>query len=225
MPSSYIPSTDAGFGSWLANFSTLITAAPATYGLVSGDATVIAGQNTAYQAALALATDPVTRTSVTVADKDAAKSSALFVVRPFAVQISRNPAVSNMDKTAVGVTVVKTVPTPIPAPTALPLNSLVSAVPLTSTIKTVSADTPTSKAKPFGSISVQVFMSVGTVAATDPEQLKFFGAVTKIPFPVTFESPDQGKICSLATRYATRGGNGGIAKVGPWSAITTFVVL
>lgn len=224
MASSYIPSTDSGFSGWLQNFSDLITANPITYGLISGDAVLIAAQNTAYQAAYATATNPSTRTPAAVAAKDAAKSAALAVVRPYAVQISLNPGVTDEDKVAVGVTVRKIVPSPIPAPTAVPQASLVSLQPLLATVKVVNSETPFSKAKPFGSIGVQLFLAVGTTAAVDPEQLSFYGQATKIPVTIGFDSGQQGKICSLAARYATRGGIGGVAKVGPWSAIITFTV-
>jgi hypothetical protein len=225
MTTSYIPSTDAGFSAWLLNFSALITATPALYGLIAGDATAIAAQNTAYQAAYTLATNPATRTAPTVAAKDAAKATALAVVRPYAVAISLNAGVDDLDKTAVGVTVRKTVPTPIPAPTVAPQVSFVSAIPLATTLKVVNSDEPTTKAKPFGAIGIEVWASVGTVAATDPAQLKYRYTATKIPTVLSFDAADQGKICTVASRYVTRGGNGGVAKVGPWSALLSFVVL
>lgn len=225
MASGYIPSTDSGFASWLLNFSTLITAAPTTYGLTAPDAVLIAAQETAYSAALATATDPGTRTPAAVAAKDAAKASALAVVRPYAVSISMNAGVSNEDKTAVGVTVRKTVPTPIPAPVDAPQVSFVSAIPLETKLKVVNSATPTSKAKPFGAIGVEIWMSVGTTAATDPAQLSFVGTFTKIPLTLGFEAAQQGKIATVAARYVTRGGNGGVAKVGPFSALLTFNVV
>ena len=43
----YIPARNANLIAWAANFSTLITASPGTYGLLAGDATAIAAQNTA----------------------------------------------------------------------------------------------------------------------------------------------------------------------------------
>lgn len=217
--------TDALFSTWLTNFSTLITASPSTYGLVTGDAVAIAAQDTAYQAALLLATDPSTRTAVTIAAKDSAKAAALFVVRPYTVAISNNAGVDDSDKTAVGATVRKTPPTPVPAPTALPLVSLLSAQPLLAFIKVVDSATPMSKQKPFGSIGVQLFSSIGTVAATDPDQLSYVKTATKLPTTLDFSSGNVGKVCSLAARYVTRGGNGGEAKVGPWSAITSFNVI
>jgi len=224
MANSYIPSTNSGFGAWLLNFSTLLTAAPALYGLVSGDAVIVAAQNVAYQAALLAATDPTTRTSVTVAALAAAKANALAVVRPYAVQISQNPSVLNDDKVAIGVTVRKVVPSPIVTPTAVPLVSLIVQRPLEADLKVVNSDTPTSKAKPFGSIGVQVFASIGTAAATDPSQLSYDYTATKIPTTMQFASEDRGKVVSVAARYVTRGGLGGKSLVGPWSAITTFTV-
>ena len=204
MGSSYIPSTNGGLLSWLENFSSLITASPTTYGLVSGDATLIAAQNTAYAAAYAAANTPETRTSVTVAALAQAKAEALAVVRPYAVSISLNDAVTNEAKTAVGVTVRKIVPTPIPAPTATPALSFVSAVPLNTTLQARNVETPTSKAKPFGSIGVEVWDSVGTVAATDPAQLNYRFTASKIPFVRTFDSGDQGLLDGRPLRHARR---------------------
>lgn len=217
--------TDALFSTWLLNFSTLITASPTTYGLVSGDAVLIDAQNTAYQAALALATDPSTRTPVTVSAKDAAKASALFVVRPYALSITNNSGVADGDKTAVGATVRKLIPTPIPTPTDAPQVSIVTAIPLATTLKIVNSMTPTVKSKPFGAIGIEVARSIGTVAATDPDQLDIWQTASKVPVIMDFSAPDQGKICSVAARYVTRGGSPGFAKKGPWSAILNFNVL
>ena len=47
----YIPVKDADLANWLDNFSALITASPATYGLVAGDAVAIAAQVAAWDAA------------------------------------------------------------------------------------------------------------------------------------------------------------------------------
>lgn len=225
MTNDYIPSTDAGLAEWLANFSALLTAAPATYGLTAPDAVIVAAQDTAYQAAYTASQDPSTRTPAAVAAKDAARASALVVVRPYAVSISQNPGVANEDKVAIGVTVRKLVPSPIPAPTAVPALSLVSAVPLVTTLQARNTATPTSKAKPPGSIGVEVWMAVGTTAAVDPAQLGYAFTASKIPFTVDFEASQQGKICSMACRYVTRGGIGGKAKTGPWSAVISFNVI
>jgi triphosphoribosyl-dephospho-CoA synthetase len=74
------------------------------------------------------------------------------------------------------------------------------------------------KSKPFGSIGVEIFRSVGTVAATDPAQAKYNGTITKSPFRQSFAAEDQGKLCTYFARFVTRSGPDGQAQVGPWSA-------
>jgi hypothetical protein len=81
------------------------------------------------------------------------------------------------------------------------------------------------KAKPFGSIGVAIFRTVGTVAATDPAQAAFVGIVTKSPFRQTFDSTDQGKIVTYFARFATRSGPGGVSQFGPWSDRLTLTVM
>ena len=221
---NYIPAPDLSFAAWLLNFGSLITAAPATYGLTAPDAVIIAAQNLAYSNALALAVDPVTRTPVTVAAKDAARASAEFIARPYAVGISQDPSVTNGNKVAVGVTVRSNIPTPIPAPVTPPVIALVKAQPLTQQLQ-ITPVGASNKAKPQGSIAIEVARSVGTVAAVDPAQLLIIGQYGKTPLIQTFVEADQGKIVTYAARYRTRSGPAGVSQAGPWSALASFVVI
>lgn len=225
MATNYIPSTDSGFSDWLLNFATLIAAGPTAYGLVAGDATAISAQNTSYQAAYALAVDPSTRTPSTVAAKDAAKSLALSVVRPYALQINANAGVTDEQRADLGLTIRKTTPTPVPAPSTAPGITFRAAIPLATTLGYYDTATPTTKAKPYGTIGMELWVAVGTVAAVDPAQGSFRALVTKSPFVVSFEPAQQGKIATVFGRWVTRGGTGGQGQVGPWSAALTFTVI
>ena len=217
MAAPYIPAPDADFASWLLNFATLIAASPTTYGLVVGDATAITAQNTAFQAAYTLATDPSTRTSASIAAKDTARATAEATVRPYAIRVRNNAAVSDMLKVGLGLTVPNTVPTPIPAPTSAPAVTLVSATPLEMQLAYKEVGS-LGKAKPFGAIGVEVWRSVGLVAATDPAQCSYNGTVTKSPTRQTFVDAERGKIATFFARFTTRSGPQGVAQVGPWSA-------
>lgn len=221
---AYLPAKDADLAAWLLNFATLATDAPATYGLTAADAVVITGVQTAYAAALTVATDPSTRTPATIAAKDAARASALAVVRPFAVSVSMNESVTNENKVAIGVTVRSTTPTPIPAPVVAPDITLLGANPLTMQlqIKPVGAS---NKAKPAGCVAIELARSVGTVPATDPAQLAVVGQYGKTPLVQTFAAEDRGKTVTFAARYRTRSGPGGVSQAGPWSALASFVVM
>lgn len=220
----YVPTKDQDFAAWLLNLATLITATPATYGLTAPDAVVISNVQTTFAAALTAATDPATRTKGTVALKDVARATAEATVRPYAVQISANSSVTDQDKADVGVTIRKTIPTPIPAPTDAPALSLVKAIPLQTTVQAV-VPGAIGKAKPFGSIGLEVHVSIGTVAATDPAQCRYVGTYAKIPFRLNFDAADQGKVATMFARYVTRSGPAGVAQRGPWSSpLTTFVI-
>ena len=216
----YIPSKNAGFVAWLANFSTLITASPGTYGLLAGDATAIAAQNTAIAAAYAIITSPSTKTAATVSAFNTDKVNALALVRPYAVTISLNAGVTSANKTAVGVNPRTSVPTPITAPTTSPTLTAQS----TSTAGTIlryrdSTASPSVKSKPYGVIALQLYAMESTTPVTDPSTLTFIGPVTKSPYTLSLGSGAAGKTAYIAARWVTRKG-----LVGPWSSVISYVV-
>jgi hypothetical protein len=221
MASPYIPARDSLFSSWLLNFATLIAASPTDYGLIAGDATAITAQNTAFQAAYLLATDPGTRTSVTVAAKDTARSNAEGVVRPYAMRIRNNTTVSDGLKVGLGLTIPSTTPTPVPPPIVAPELGILSAI-VGTTRLTYKEPGAAGKAKPYGSIGVEYSRAIGTVPAVDPAQGSIWGTATKSPFQMAHDPADAGKVCTLFGRFVTRSGPGGIAQSGPWSAPLTF---
>lgn len=225
MQAPYIPAADAPFDAWSANFSDLITAAPATYGLDAGDATAIAAVVNPWHTAYLAAINPVTRTSVTIAAKDAARTAAEPVLRQYAQQISRNPAVTNDDKTAVGVNLPNSMRTPVPPPTTQPALSLDAAQHNLQRLSYRDTSTPTSKAKPPGAIGLELRQFIGTAPGTDPEAAPSWGVVTKSPVAIGTSNADVGKLATYWGRWVTRSGPGGIAQTGPWSAPLTVAIV
>jgi hypothetical protein len=216
----YIPVKNAGLLSWSLNFTTLLTAAPATYGLTAGDATACAAQYTTLSAAYALITSPSTKTAATVSAFNTAKINALAVLRPYAQTISLNAGVSPTNKTAIGVNPRTGVPLPITTPLTFPNLTAVS----TSTAGTIlryrdSLASPSVKSKPYGSIAVQVFAMVSATPITDPNTLTYQGNQTKSPFTLAMGSGASGKTVYFAARYVTQKG-----LIGPWSPIINYVV-
>lgn len=224
MATSYIPAKDADFNSWLTNFSALLTATPLVFGLTAPDAVSVDTVKDAWATAYTAATDPGTRTSATVAAKDAARASAEAVVRPLAVRISLNPSVTEENKIAIGVTVRAFPPSPIPAPVVAPVISHVSSAPGLTRLA-FKATGAAGKAKPFGAIGVEIYRSVGTVPAVDPAQATFVGTYTKTPFAQVFMAGDAGKTATFFARFVTRSGPAGVAQAGPWSAPLALIVM
>lgn len=222
MPSvaPYIPAKDSDLDLWSANFSTLLTAAPSTYGLTAGDATTVAAEVAAWHAAYLLTTSPATKTKATVAAKDTAKILLLSQLRPFAVQISLNAGVASTDKVAIGVNPRTSTPTPIPVPVTNPVITIDS----TSTAGSIvryrdTTSSPSVKSKPFGAIGMQMFAKSSATPITDPATLALQGTQTKSPFIQAMGPAEAGKTVYFAGRWITRKG-----LVGPFSPIVSYVV-
>lgn len=225
MPTNYMPNRDADLDAWMQNFADKITATPTAYGLVAGDATIIQAQADAFTAALLAATDPSTRTSATIATKDATRATAEDVLRGYAQRVNINPAVSNAERVDLGLTVRSTTPTPIPAPTTAPALMLINASPLLARLNYRDSDTPLLKRKPDGVIGLELYRSIGTVAAVDPAQAEYLATVTKTPFAVSYVAGDVGKVATYFGRWVTRSGPAGVAQKGPWSAALAVSVI
>lgn len=219
MTTSYIPTRDVALVPWADNFAALITAAPATYGLLAADATAINGVVTPWDAAYTLATNPATRTPATIAAKDSAKGAMLPQLRFYAQNIKANMGVSNENKIALGIHINDAGPTPIPVPTTAPALTIDFQQPFSATIRARDQTTPTSNAKPFGVIGGEVATTVGVAVTTDPDAAMFNRIQTKTPFVLTFGAPDVGKICTCWSRWFNRKG-----ELGPWSAPIHFTV-
>lgn len=213
MSTDFIPSRDPALESFLLNFKTLIAASPTSYGLVTGDATAINASYASWHSAYLAATNPTTRTHITIAAKDAQKILTVDVVRTYATTIRANTAVSNDLKLGLGLNVHDTIPTPVPPPSTYPLLSINGAGTGLQELRASDQLTPTRRAKPAGSAGLLVFRAVGTTAITDPTAAPFLGFVTKAAFQSSFTSGDDGKIATYFARWTNAKG-----ELGPWSA-------
>lgn len=216
----YIPPRDIDFSAWLLNFSTLITASPSTYGLLSSDATTIAALYASWLAAFTPVTSPSTRTAALVSAKNTVKVSVLSQVRVYAQTISINPGVASGDKTAVGVNPRTSTPSPVSPPDSNPVLVVQSASNLSVILRyRDSAASPSVKAKPYGTIACQVRFLVSSTPVLAVDALTGLKVATKSPVVLQFDPADAGKQCYYAARWQTRTG-----LYSPWSSIINFTV-
>lgn len=220
MPSlaPYIPARNANLVAWAQNFSTLITASPATYGLTTGDATAIGSEYTTLNTAYGLIISPSTKTAATVSAFNTTKIAALALFRPYAQAISLNAGVSSANKIALGVNPRTSTPTPISTPTTNPVLTAQSA----STAGIIvryrdSTASPSVKSKPYGVIGVLIYAKASATAIVDPTMLSFEGTQTKSPFTLSMPAT-AGMTIYIAARWTTKSG-----KIGPWSPIISYV--
>jgi hypothetical protein len=216
----YIPAKDAALNNWLANFSTLITAAPPTYGLVTADATAIAAAVAAWLAAYTPTTSASTKTAAAVASKNTAKFTVLAIIRPYAQQVGNNAGVTSANKIALGLNPKTSTPSPVTPPASNPILTVQSAANLSIILRyRDSAGSVSVKSKPYGVKSCQIFCLVSATPVTDPTVMLLKATATKSPLTVTFNSGDAGKQAYFAARWAIQTG-----QYSPWSPIVNFTV-
>jgi hypothetical protein len=220
----YFPAKNSDQFTWLLNFATLLTDTPLVFGLVSGDAVLVQAAVDAYEASYNAWSEPTTRTQVLTAAKDAALANAKAVVFRYAVRISQNPAVTAENKTAIGVTVRSTTRQPVPDPTAVPVITVQGSVAGNVTFSATNSERPGKRGAPYGCSGFDLWYSIGTLPATDPAQLQYYGRVTKTPRAIAFGAQNSGKVLSFAGRYSLRNGRGGVQVSGPWSAMQSTVI-
>jgi hypothetical protein len=209
MSTPYIPASDAGIDGWSANFSTLITAAPGTYGLVTADAVAIAALVATWHADYLLVLSPSTKTKTTVAAKDTARTTMLATLRSYAQQVANNAGVSPSNKTALGLNPRTSIPTPIVAPVTYPVITIPSMLPNGIVIRTRDElASPTQKAKPPGATNLELHglpMMTGS-PTTSIDLWPLLANTTKSPFVLDTTAMPSGETLYIAGRWATRTG-------------------
>jgi hypothetical protein len=217
----YIPSNDPVLSAWANNFSEKIAATPGAYGLMASDAAAIAAAFDLFDDALAQVLDPATKTKSAVADKNAKKATMLATMRNYAQTIKRNRGVSNDAKIDLGLRVSDGSPTPIPAPTTVPVLAIASDMPLVQSVEFRDITTPDRKAKPEGVIGMMLVVVVAPAGAAvpNPENAPVHGIATRNPYRVQFTAEERGKVAYYFGRWIT-----GAGKVGPWSAMAQLSI-
>lgn len=205
----YIPAGDADFQAWAQNFSTKITATPTAYGLIAGQATTFAGLLVTYIAALASATNPGTRTSVTVAAKDTARANLQANARLLVNIVQGTSTVTPTQKTDLGITVRKTTRTPIPPPATRPLQTVVRSNGPVLDFRINDELTPDSRAFPFGAPLCQVFLKLGASPGTDVTTYELLATVGRSVVALDVTDVAEGAIMNFISRFINRRGEPG----------------
>lgn len=220
MSRDYIPPRQADLLAWALNASTIITATPTDYGLDAGQASAFATLVTDYDNALAAATDPGTRTSVTVAAKDTARNLLIASARQLAQIAQGYPGITDELLSAAGFTVRDPVPSPIPLPTTVPVLSLIAAGVQSHTLRYTDSVLVNPRGKPPGVIGLQLFCKVDVASPAGPDATTFKQLGTRMPVTALFDAADKGKTAYYYARWYTAKG-----LLGPWSDLFSATVM
>lgn len=215
----YIPRRDAGARQWLNNFAMLVSAQPAAYGLTPADAVTLDALAKQFDAAFERASEPKTRSSPSVAEKDAIRNQALATFRVYAQQIKKNLGVSDQQKLELGLRLDDRTPTPIPAPRTWPILHIVGAQSGLHVLRYADVETPAARRKPHGVTHLLLYVVIGDEPATDPTEAIFVGAFTTQPFEVAYDAEQAGQTATYFGRWVTARG-----LEGPWSLPVSMMI-
>jgi hypothetical protein len=207
MANSFFPITDAGALSWAQHFASMITASPVDYGLVAGQASAFTGLVAGFQTWLT-ACEPTVRNKASTAAKNAARAAMKLSATQLANIINGQPAVSDAQKIALGLTVRGSY-SPVPVPADPPALAIVSVIGRTVKIRVHSSATVT-RARPAGVTGATVFSYVGTTPPGDLSTWRFQGSTSKAVIDVTFSdtAPAGSAVWLIAFWYNGKGQSG-----------------
>jgi hypothetical protein len=207
-PFPYLPTKDADLDQWAINFSTLITATPTAYGLVAGQATTFATAKSDFTTKLATASNPSTRTKSTVAAKNTSRAALLVLIRAYMKIVQGFPTITPTQLSDLGLTVRKTTPTPIGPPATSPRLTLQSTQGLGIDFRFSDETTPDSRARPFGTAGMELWVKIGPGAPVAIADCVYKGLYTvntngpgSLAARVTFDGADVGKTAYFFGRW------------------------
>jgi hypothetical protein len=219
MSTRFLPTRESELNNWLNNFSTKVSAAPATYGLSPADAAEIAAAVTDWRKAFETASSPATRTRPAVEAKRERKRTVVGVVRAFAAQVRQDASVSDELKINLGLKLRPRRGSPVPAPRSAPVLALVEVRIGQHELRAGDQETGPRRAKPAGVASLMVFRAVGEEPARSPQDAAYLTLVTRTAFTSTFTRADNGKTATYFARWINTKG-----EAGPWSLGMTAAV-
>jgi hypothetical protein len=160
-----VPTLDAPLAEWSTNFNTLGVASPTTYALTAAQMTQYTGLHTTWISAYNAAKADGSRSRALVMAKNDAKADLLPYARQLYSFIQASEAVTNENKTAIGVTVRKTEPTPMPPPAFAPQIVVESVIGRTAKVRLADATAPAKRRRPVNAEGATILSAYG---ATPP---------------------------------------------------------
>ena len=211
--SEVFPVLDADFAIWGTNLGAVLIANPLW--VLAPTPAAVAAAAAAFDAALVAASDPGTRSTLTVATKNAEKAAAAFLYRDCVRQLSaqfRSGVLTAAEINSAGVRTPDLIPTPIGPPGTLPLLSIVSMVSGLIQMRGADSTTPTLRAKPYGYAGLAIFRVDGPV--TGSSVYNFVGNFTRQPMSVPVPPAVSGQMTTYFGRWYNHKGELGPLSLG-----------
>ncbi len=203
-----VPTLDAPLAEWSTNFESRGDAAPADFALTAPQMTQYTTLHTAFISAYNVAKAEGSRSKALVQAKDDAKWALIPYARQLYGLIQASGAVTNENKTLIGVVVRDAVPTPQPPPAQSPSVTILSVTGRVVRCKLVDRQWPNSRRRPPTADGATVLSYVGaSPPPSDSPQWKLEGQSGRTSFLVQFpDSVEPGTACWVTAMWYNRRG-------------------
>lgn len=213
----YIPSKDSELVPWSANFTAQVAKNAEVWSIPSDEVSALQTADAAFAALYAKADSPA-KTTVIVAEKNAARKTLEGVIRTLAGFRLKNPVITDAQRIALGLHVRDATPTTIPVPATCP--KLGIAVVDFRRLKASFHDQGSrSKAKPYGVNGAVIIYAVLDAPPADHSALTRSVLATRTPHILEFAEEERGKKVYIAVCWQNEKG-----EKGPWSEIESAIV-
>jgi hypothetical protein len=213
----YIPQKDSELVPWSANFTAQIAANAPSWGIPPDEVAALQLADTTF-ATLEKQADSPAKTSVIVAEKNAARKVLKHLIRLLVGFRLKNPIITDVQRIALGIHVHDTTPTNIPVPTTRP-EFFIEVVDFRRLRVLFHDMGSTSNAKPYGINGAVIISAVLDAPPADHSALNRSVLATRTPHILEFTEEERGKTVYIAICWQTEKG-----EKGPWSEILSAII-
>lgn len=195
----FIPRREGDLMPWGANLVAIVATDYALLGLTEADATELGTLYGDFDSAWRTARDPLTRGDATIYAKGLLKARFIALVRKLVGIIQKNPAVTNQQRLALGITIPKQ-RAPVPPPAVTPTVDVVSVS--GRTVRLTVHDGTDLRAKPDGVAEAWIYSAIGENAPEAEEAWRLIGIATRNRKSVRIVEATAGQKVWLRARWA-----------------------
>ena len=207
----YIPRTEEDFNDFQAEFEALLVTDGPGWGVPAGRITDVTNARADWEPKYAAGRDESDPTSAQRQAKNDSRKAYVKLIRSVVNQyLNNNPAVTNDDRVALGLTVSDTTRTRVPVPNRAPKETIDKIDHLFHKLRITDPENPTSRKKPEGVARINVYRYIGDQSATPRlPDFQLIASSTKFLYTSSFEDTDVGKKAWYIVQYEnTRGERG-----------------
>ena len=215
--SDYIPKKDAELVPWSANFTAGVADNAGAWDIPGNEVSELQTANTAFATLQAKADSPA-KTTVIVAEKNAARKTLETRIRELVGFRLKNPVITDAQRIALGLHVRDTTYTTVSVPKTRPELDIdvVDFRRLKASFHDMGSS---SKAKPYGTVGAVIAYAVLDAPPADPDALTRTLLATRTPHILEFTEEERGKTVYVAICWQNEKG-----ERGPWSEIESAIV-